>query len=134
MPIVDVETAVARAIRELLTTALAGTCAVYDHPPRDAAMPFVTFDRHLTQPEDDLAEWMSVHDVTLTVWSDTRGPKQVREILGGIRKALHQVPLTLAAGEAVSCRVERTDATRDADGVTYMGTAQISVLTDNKDS
>ncbi len=134
MAIDTVEEAVAHAIRGVLTTALAGVCPVYDHQPRDAAFPFVTFDRHLAQPDDDVAEWMSEHDITLTVWSDTRGPKQVRNILGRIRKALHHAVLELEAGEAVRCVVERTDATRDADGVTYMGTAQIAVLTDNKES
>lgn len=127
---VEVEDAVGKAIRERLAAQL--SCPVYDQPPRGAAMPFVSFDRHLVEPNDDLAEPMSRHRVYLTVWSDKRGPKEVRTILGGIRRALHWYDLELDEGEAVLSEVERTDATRDADGVTYMGTAQVLVLTDNR--
>ena len=127
----QIEAAVAKAVRAALAAAL--PCQVYDHPPRDAAKPFVTFDRHICQPDDDISEQMSRHQITLAVWSETRGPKEVRDIIGGIRKTLHYASLSLDAGESVKCEVERADATRDADGVTYMGTVLISVLTDNTD-
>lgn len=125
----EIEDAVGAAIRARLDDQLA--CAVYDHPPVNASYPYVTFDRHITQPDDDIAEHMTKHVVTLTVWSDTRGPRQVRDILGGIRRALHHYGLSLAAGHCVLCEYARGDATRDGDGVTYMGTALVQVLTDD---
>lgn len=129
----EIEEAVGLAMRTTLATALDGVCAVYDHKPDNAAFPFVTFDRHIVQPEDDIAEPMSRHMVTLTVWSDRRGPKQVRNILGRMRRALHHADLTLSNGESVLIEVERLDATLDGDGKTYMGSALVSVLTDNKE-
>lgn len=128
----EIEEAVGKAIRALLTPALAPV-PVYDRAPRDKAYPFVTFDRHMVEPDDDLAEPMSRHRITLTVWSNARGVKEVRGILGTIRRTLHWADLTLDIGSAVLCEVERTDATEDQDGVTYMGTAQVRVLTDNID-
>lgn len=126
----EVEEAVGRAIRAMLTPALAPV-PVYDRVPRDKPFPFVTFDRHITEPDDDLSEQMSRHRITLTVWSDKPGVKEVRGIIGTIRRTLHWADLDLVVGGCVLCEVERTDATEDQDGQTYMGTAQIRVLTEN---
>ena len=126
----QVEEAVAKAIRTKLTADL--TCPVYDHPPRNAEMPFVTFDRHIVQPDNEpLAITMSRHQITLTIWSKERGVKQVRGIIGDIRTALHRCDLVLDVGNSALVTVERCDVSRDADGVTYMGSAMIDVLTNN---
>ncbi len=125
----EIEEAVGRAVRVALDAAL--TCPVYDHPPDNQVMPFVTFDRHMVEPYDDIDQPMSRHRLTLAVYSDKRGAKQVRDILGRIRRALHRADLELANGESVLCVVERVDATREPDGRTYMGTAQIEIITDN---
>lgn len=129
----EIEEAVGRAVRARLATELAPV-PVHDHAPRDATFPFVAFERHTSQPDDDLGEMMSRHQITLTVRSDARGIKQVRDILGKIRRALHWYDLALDAGDATLVEVERVDATLDGDGLTYMGTALVAVLTDNRET
>jgi hypothetical protein len=126
----EVEEAVGLAIRAKLTPVLAPV-PVYDRTPRNRQYPFVTFDRHIVEPDDDLSEQMSRHRITLTVWSDDRGPKLIREIIGKIRRTLKWANLDLAAGACVLCEIERSDVTEDQDGATYMGSVQIRVLTED---
>lgn len=126
----EVEDAVGKAIRALLAPVLAPV-QIFDRAPRDQDMPCVTFDRHMVEPDDDLADQLSRHRITLVVWSKTRGPKEVRGIIGKIRRTLHWANLSLDVGACVLCEVEHAEATEDGDGHTYMGTAQVRVITEN---
>jgi hypothetical protein len=117
---------VAKAIYVALDAGL--SVPVYDHAPQDQVMPFVEISQHTSDPVDTLATAYSEDFVTVTVWSDYRGSKQVRELLGEIYETLHDVMLTLDQGRAVICRVASRDARRDVDGVTYVGSATIRIV------
>lgn len=120
----SIRQAVAKAIYAKLAADLAPVL-VFDHVPADQAYPFVEVARHLDQPDDTLAEHGSVHLIYLSVWSSHRGRKEVNTILGSITEALHHKPLVLEDGEAILVEIIDTDAVRDADGITYQGTATV---------
>ena len=101
---------------------------IYDHAPQNMAMPAVTLDRVIDEPDDLLDEEVSRVTVTLTLWSTARGPREANHLRAGIRQTLHDATLALSEGESILCRYQRGDVTRDGDGVTYMGSVLIAAL------
>lgn len=112
--------------------ALTPPVPVFDHVPHSQPMPFVVFSRVIVTPENLLARKLRRVQIPLTVFSSFRGQEEVQEILQVIDDALDDARLTLSTGHAVRCDLERSDTTRDADGVTYMGSAIYSVLVDTE--
>ena len=100
---------------------------VLAHPPQDNKPPFVTIDRALLSPDDNIAEKMSRVRVTFSVFSEARGARQVEEILDQIYARLHDVDLALYDGTTVMSKIEFLDAVRDQDGVTYVGSGIVAV-------
>lgn len=119
------------ALQQALCSALADAlpCPVYDAVPQGAAYPYVTLEREVVANEDLLNRRLDRRFFYLSVWSQHQGQKEVKEIMAAIDAALHEKPLPLETGRAVSVRVERKDTTRDADGTTYMGRVTLRILT-----
>ena len=104
---------------------------VYSDPPANMALPAVTLDRVIDEPDDLLADDVSIVTVTLTIWSGARGPKQTAAVRSAIRELMHDADLDLETGGAVMCRYVRGDVTRDSDGQTYMGSVMLRVTTEH---
>jgi hypothetical protein len=102
--------------------ALSPAVAIYDAAPTGAAYPFVEFARHILNQADGFDYEVTEDQITLAVYSDYAGQKQVLDILAAIRTELHDARLVLDTGQAISCRYQRADTARDQDGVTYTGT------------
>lgn len=125
-----VQTAIYAALQPPLA-ALTPACALHDHAPENAAFPFVEISRVTRIADNYLAADASRYRVTLTVYSRYRGQKEVLAILDAISAELDDAALTLDAGTAVRCDLEQADTTRDADGLTFMGSAIFSILVEH---
>ena len=68
--------------------------------------------------------------LTLHAWSNARGKKQTHDIIGAIRTALHDQPLTLTGHRLVNLRHEFSEARRDPDGETIHGIARFRAVTE----
>lgn len=113
-----------------LTSALAPV-PVYAHPPDNMTMPAVTLDRILDEPDDLLADTQARVTITFTIWSRKRGMREIEDIRDAMKLALHDADFTLETGGSVMCRWVRADITRDADGLTYVGSALIQALVED---
>lgn len=130
MAAADFDYDIRKAVTDQATAALAAlTPAVpfYDHPPQDAAFPYVTLDRVVGTNADILAATVVSFLFYFTVWSRARGHAQVQRIVGTLRDAMNQVEPLPASGHLIQCRVTRVDVVRDADGVTYQGSVELVV-------
>jgi hypothetical protein len=67
--------------------------------------------------------------VTLTIWSDYRGKKEVLDLIEAIRAALHRQRPASTDGAVLRTFVENAEARRDVDGVTYMGSVTVRAIT-----
>lgn len=106
------------------------SCPVYDGAPMDSDMPYVSFDREISNNISPIAgRKRQQRLIYLSVWSDAHGQAEVKRILGEVVAALDERRLPLTVGRAVSVRVEQADAQRDADGVTYQGSITARVIT-----
>lgn len=120
------------ALQEALFQRLASevSCPVHDGAPLDSPMPYVSIDNEISTNISPIAGRQRQQRLLyLTVWSGKHGQAEVKRINAEVVAALNERPLPLAVGRAVSVRVERVSAQRDADGVTYMGAITVRVIT-----
>lgn len=127
-----------KSILDTLGAALPGVAVTQD-AMREQAFPFIALDRILGRASDTLDRAYTTHVVYLSVWSRYEGTKEVLDLIGrpsrdgvggsGIKGALHNASLALAAGKCISCRVISDEVSRDADDLTYLGSVTLRVIT-----
>ena len=127
--------ALQKAMHAALTTnpallALLGGPRVYDHVPRGAAFPYVTFAQSTERDWSTGSEPGHEHLVTLHVWSRAAGGKEAQEIIGAVRAALHDQPLALTGHRLVNLRQEFAEVRRDADGETTQALVRLRAVTE----
>ena len=121
--------AVQTAVYGLLSAGL--SCPVYDHVPEDSAYPYVVIDRTVVGTDDTFSTRRDERFVTLSVWSQYRGQKEVVDIIAEIDTALHNQRPTLTNGRVVQMRIDRRDTNREPDGLTYMGQVSVRIVTEH---
>src|SRR5512134_350013 len=77
-----------------LVTLLGGE-KIYDEPPRDAALPYVTLGEDVIADGSTATEAGDEHALTLHVWSRQGGHKEAHVITGAVLEALNDAPLAL---------------------------------------
>jgi hypothetical protein len=111
-------------------TAVIGASSIHDDVPRGAGRPYVTFGRWVSRDLGTTSGDGEEHLIQLHVWSEAKGHRQTHEILGRLRDAVHEAPLTLDSGVLVNLRVESVEARRETDGDTYQGIVRLRAVTE----
>ena len=120
----------AALIGDATLTGLLGGTHVYDHVPRGAAYPYVTFGRTTERDWSAGTESGSEHLLTINVWSQAAGRRQVQEIMAAVRDALHDRSLALAGYQLVNLRHQSSDTQREPDGETLRGIVRLRAVTE----
>ena len=110
--------------------AVLGGPRVYDDVPQRAEFPYLTFGQSSekdwsTQTDDGIE-----HVVALQVWSRAAGRRECDDILQAARTSLHNAALTLPGHRLINFRHELSEVRREADGVTFRGTARFRAVTE----
>ncbi|WP_395599545.1 DUF3168 domain-containing protein [Pseudomonas sp. A1437] len=105
------------------------SCPVYDSVPMNADFPYVSLDYEISTNNDPLASRRDIRFFYLSVWSDFKGQEEVKRLMAEIDAATHERPLPLTTGRVVSIRVERKQTNREPDGVTFMGSVTLRIVT-----
>ena len=103
---------------------------IYDHVPRGAAYPYVTFGQSTVRDWSTGGDEGDEHVVTLHDWSLAAGRNQVHDIIGALRVALHDRDLTLAGHRLVNLRHEHSEARREVDGERFHGIVRLRAVTE----
>ena len=112
--------------------AVLGGARIYDHVPRGASYPFVTFGTTSERDWSTGSDRGNEHIVILNVWSQDQGRAQVQQMIEAVRAALHDRPL-LPIGRLINLRHEASDTRREADGERYSGTIRLRAVTEPAD-
>ena len=115
---------------DVALTALLGAGRIFDDVPQGSALPYLTLGQSTARDWSTVTDDGTEHILTLHVWSNARGKKQAHEILGAVRSALHDRPLTLAGHRLINLRHEFSEARRDPDGETIHGLARFRAVTE----
>ena len=111
-------------------TALLGAGRIHDDVPQGSALPYLTLGQTTVRDWSTGTDDGTEHVLTLHVWSNAKGKKQAHEILGAVRSALHDRPLTLTGHRLVNLRHEFSEARREPDGDTIRGTVRFRAVTE----
>src|SRR5262245_55579355 len=127
--------ALQQAIHQTLTTnatlmALLGGPHVFDHVPRGASSPYVTFGVSSVRDWSAGSEDGGEHIVTLQVWSKAAGRKEAEGIAEALRAALHDQAPALAGHHLVNLRHELTEIRREPDNEMYRGIVRLRAVTE----
>ena len=129
------QTAIHRALTaNPAVSALLGGPHVWDHVPRGAAYPYVTFgvttERDWSTGSDPASDAGGEHILTLHVWSKSAGRDEVDAIAAALRHALHEQTLSLAGHRLVNLRHELTDTRRNVNDELYHGVVRLRAVTE----
>jgi hypothetical protein len=110
--------------------ALLGGAKIYDEPPRDATLPYVTLGDTVTADASTATEPGEEHTLTLHIWSRQGGHKEAHVIAGAVLEALADAPLALDGHRLANLRFVVADVRREADGRTYHGVVRLRAVTE----
>lgn len=110
--------------------ALLGGSRIYDDVPQGSPFPYLTFGQSVARDWSTGTDAGNEHVITLHVWSQAKGRKEVHEIMDAARSVLHEQPLALAGHRLVNLRHEFSEARRDPDGETYHGLVRFRAVTE----
>lgn len=127
--------AVQRAVHDRLVATPAvvsvlGGARVWDHVPREAAFPYVSFGVTTERDWSTGTEAGGEHIFTIHVWSRAAGRHEADAIIAAIRAALHDQPLTLTGHRLVNLRLEIADVRREVESEIYRGILRLRAVTE----
>ena len=107
-------------------TSLLGGDRIYSEAPPAAQFPFITLGQTVN------LDWSTgtEHSLTMHVWSQADGAREVHEILEMIRNVLHDQALALEDHYLVNLRHEFMEARLDPDGETMHGIVRYRAVTE----
>src|SRR3972149_3086207 len=117
------------AIRDALAAdmplvTMLGGAKIYDEPPRDAALPYVTLGEDVIADASTATEPGDEHALTLHVWSRQGGHREAHIIAGALLEALVDAPLSLDGHRLANLRFIVADVRREGDR-TYHGIVRL---------
>lgn len=108
-----------------LTTTLGA--AVYDEVPDGAAFPYVSIGEVTENPRDTMGTTGRDTTVTVHVWSQYPGSKEVKQIQNRVDELLDRWTPTVAGWNETQMLQEFFETFRDPDGLTRHGVSRYSV-------
>ncbi|MGE8941217.1 DUF3168 domain-containing protein [Leptospira interrogans] len=127
--------ALQKAVHAALTAnadviAALGGPRIYDHVPRGASYPYLTFGQMTARDWNSGDEAGDEHVVTLHIWSQAAGRGQAQQIIWAVREALHDRDLVLDGHRLINLRHEFSEARRESDGERFHGIVRLRAVTE----
>jgi len=101
---------------------------IYDYAPPAAGFPYITFGRSSVFDWSTATESGIEHILTLHVWSQAKGKKEVLEVMERVGALLHDLALTLSEHHLVLIRLEQSEARFEPDLAAHHGTLRFRAL------
>ncbi len=121
-----------KAIHEALTnntnlTTLLNGPNIHDHVPNNQQPPYIALaDITTTNLTDDTHE----HHITLNIWSDNAGRKQLTDITSEINTTLHDQPILLENHTLINLQHLSTETTRNKNTHLYQASTRYRAVTE----
>ena len=130
---------VARALHSALSgdgalqNSLGDPARLYDHAPDDPVFPYLTYGPLRTEDISGDSAALTLHTLTLHVWSRYGGRIQALGILGDVRRVIEE-DLSSTDAHIIAASVGFSDCLRATDGRTTHGLMRVSIRTQPKDN
>lgn len=106
--------------------------SVYDDVPENTAYPYVVIGEESTSNNGSKDLDGLEHTITLHVWSQYRGRREIKEIMESVYSLLHNTAITVSGASLVNIRQEFSTTLAENDGITRHGVMRFrAVVFDN---
>ena len=125
-----------KSIFTALNGNVTGVCSanipIYDDVPEGSVYPYVVIGEETTSNNGTKTLDGVEHTITLHVWSQYRGRREIKEIMQSVYEKLHNTAITVTGASLVNIRQEFSNTLAEQDGITRHGVMRFrAVLFDN---
>jgi hypothetical protein len=107
-----------------------GAGKIHDHAPARLACPYVTFGRFTLSDHSTATESGEQHLMTLHVWSEAGGKREVFEIADLVRRVLDDRSLAVTGQHLALIRFETMEVRFDASASVHHGALRFRAVTE----
>ena len=101
---------------------------VFDDVPENTAYPYVVIGEETATNIDTKDKDAHEHTLTIHVWSQYRGRKEIKNIMSSVYTLLHNASITVSGASLVNIRHEFENTLTEADGITRHGVMRFRVV------
>ena len=94
---------------------------VFDDVPENTAYPYVVIGEETATNIDTKDKDAHEHTLTIHVWSQYRGRKEIKNIMSSVYTTLHNASITVSGASLVNIIHEFENTLTEADGITRHG-------------
>ena len=117
----ELQKAIYSALSGSVTGIDGASVSVYDDVPEGTAYPYVVIGEE-TSANDGTKDIDAVeYTLTLHVWSQYRGRREIKEIMQSVYDLLHDAAITVAGASLANIRQEFSTTLMENDGITRHG-------------
>ena len=119
------------ALQQTIFTALDGATindvdgnsitGVFDDVPENTAYPYIVIGEETATNIDTKDKDAHEHTLTIHVWSQYRGRKEIKNIMSSVYTTLHNASITVSGASLVNIRHEFERTLLESDGITRHG-------------
>lgn len=110
------------------TDLMAVITGVYDHVPAETTVPYIVIGDDTSIEFDTKTNVGEEVTLTIHIWSEHEGRKELKEIQGHLARILHDQLLTVEDHNTVLVRREYAETLRDPDGATWHGVVRFRII------
>ena len=126
------------ALQQTIFTALDGATindadgnaitGIFDDVSENTAYPYVVIGEETATNIDTKDKDAHEHTLTIHVWSQYRGRKEIKNIMSSVYTTLHNASITVSGASLVNIRHEFENTLTEADGITRHGVMRFRVV------
>ena len=121
-----------KAIYDTLDGSVTGmdgaSVTVYDDVPEDVSYPYVILGEETTANNGSVTLDGVEHTLTIHVWSQYRGRREIKEIMESVYSLLHNTAISVSGASLVNIRQEFSNTLAENDGITRHGVMRFRVV------
>jgi len=121
-----------KAIYDTLDGSVTGmdgaSVTVYDDVPEDVSYPYVILGEETTANNGSVTLDGVEHTLTIHVWSQYRGRREIKEIMESVYSLLHNTAISVSGASLVNIRQEFSTTLAENDGITRHGVMRFRVV------
>lgn len=117
----ELQKAIFTALDGNVTGIDSASVSVYDDVPENTAYPYVILGEETSANSGTKSLDAIEHTLTLHVWSQYRGRREIKEIMQSVYSLLHNTAITVTGASLVNIRQEFNNTLMESDGITRHG-------------
>ncbi len=128
----ELQKAIFTALNGTVTGVSSANIPIYDDVPEGTVYPYVVIGEETSSNNGTKTLDGVEHTLTLHVWSQYRGRREIKEIMQSVYEKLHNTAITVTGASLVNIRQEFSNTLAEQDGITRHGIMRFrAVLFDN---